>query len=64
MITRVRIEAHGETHNGVQDQLTTAMLTLKHDNNFKGVWEEEESEIVPAKEGFWGRLTWRRTDHG
>lgn len=61
MITRVRMEARGETTKEVSDKLTEAMALVR--SEFGGEWESENHvEFQTTMTGFWAHWTIRRKD--
>lgn len=60
MISRVRIEATGESDLVVRNDLAAGLSALTE--NFEGDWEPEEPglQVQTTRDGFWGRLTVRR----
>lgn len=59
-ITRVRLEASGDSDSSVRDCLLNAFTVISSISSID--WEEEEPglEVQTTKKGYWGRYTVRR----
>lgn len=61
MLTRLRIEAVGDSEHVVKNMLTSLVSSLDLKSN---EWKEEEPglQIQTSSKGYWGRLTIRRNN--
>lgn len=57
-LTRVRLEATGDTQNDVRDYLLAEASRIKAQEG--GEWGEESTGVFSTQAGHWGHLTIRR----
>jgi len=64
MITRVRIEARGDTGEVVKEELIDSLSIVREGCDCPGDWEITEEGIQTARDAYWGYIVMKRMPDG
>jgi hypothetical protein len=60
MLTRVRIEARGETNEAVKEELIDSLVVVRETTDCPGSWEITDEEIQTSRDGYWGFIVMKQ----
>jgi hypothetical protein len=63
VLTRVRVEASDIDRQELLDELLTFCQVIRDSEGGQWMIEDDDVHIIPSHEGYWGRMTIRRTTH-